>query len=224
MGTEHEADGNRGRALRETRGCPGGALCLDFCNTGQGERDARGGEWLADYRELVDWLEASGALDIQQARRFARSAQGDPESAARAHRQALVVREALQRAIEARAHGKAPATEDLDCVAAEHRRAAAFSRLRWQGARAVWALDPEASAPAAMLQPILQSAVELLGSESIERVRRCGNPRCSWLFLDHTRNRSRRWCDMAACGNLHKVRRHRERQSAAVRRRGATKR
>jgi len=36
----------------------------------------------------------------------------------------------------------------------------------------------------------------------------CGNPDCGWLFLDRTRNQSRIWCDMAACGNRAKVNRH----------------
>ena len=38
------------------------------------------------------------------------------------------------------------------------------------------------------------------------RVRRCGNPDCSFLFEDQSRNGSRRWCDAGLCGNLMKVR------------------
>ncbi|HAT18121.1 MAG TPA: hypothetical protein DCS76_10030 [Gemmatimonadetes bacterium] len=37
---------------------------------------------------------------------------------------------------------------------------------------------------------------------------------CLWLFIDKSRNRSRRWCDMADCGNQAKVRRFRERARA----------
>jgi predicted RNA-binding Zn ribbon-like protein len=44
------------------------------------------------------------------------------------------------------------------------------------------------------------------------RLRRCGSPTCYWLFLDETKNCSRRWCEMASCGNLMKVRRHRANQ------------
>jgi predicted RNA-binding Zn ribbon-like protein len=51
-------------------------------------------------------------------------------------------------------------------------------------------------------------------SERMKRLRRCGNSTCYWLFLDETKNCSRRWCEMASCGNLMKVRRHRERHRA----------
>ena len=75
-----------------------------------------------------------------------------------------------------------------------------------------------------MLQPILQSAADLLTSEALARLRRCGNPTCSWLFIDETRNRSRRWCEMASCGNVLKVRRHRERKGAAAQARRVSRR
>ena len=58
------------------------------------------------------------------------------------------------------------------------------------------------------LWPVLWSAADLLTSDRLARVRSCGDPRCGWLFLDTSRNRSRRWCDMADCGNRAKARRH----------------
>jgi predicted RNA-binding Zn ribbon-like protein len=47
----------------------------------------------------------------------------------------------------------------------------------------------------------------------LERVRECANHDCGWLFLDLSRNRSRKWCDMSSCGNRAKVRRFREREA-----------
>ncbi|TMH87272.1 MAG: CGNR zinc finger domain-containing protein, partial [Betaproteobacteria bacterium] len=49
-------------------------------------------------------------------------------------------------------------------------------------------------------------------STASEALRRCASPTCYWLFLDETKNCSRRWCEMASCGNLMKVRRHRAKQ------------
>ena len=43
-------------------------------------------------------------------------------------------------------------------------------------------------------------------------IRECDGDTCGWLFLDTTRNHSRRWCDMRGCGNRAKVRRHRQKQ------------
>lgn len=41
----------------------------------------------------------------------------------------------------------------------------------------------------------------------------CRNPECGWLYLDRTRNQSRVWCDMAACGNRAKVNRYLRRRA-----------
>jgi predicted RNA-binding Zn ribbon-like protein len=53
----------------------------------------------------------------------------------------------------------------------------------------------------------------LLTSDALARVRLCADTSCAWLFLDTTRNRTRRWCDMKECGNRNKVRRFREAQT-----------
>ncbi|MBP3964569.1 CGNR zinc finger domain-containing protein [Paenibacillus lignilyticus] len=47
------------------------------------------------------------------------------------------------------------------------------------------------------------------------RLRICDNPDCRAVYYDETRNRSKRFCDERACGNLMKVRRFRARQKAA---------
>jgi predicted RNA-binding Zn ribbon-like protein len=39
-------------------------------------------------------------------------------------------------------------------------------------------------------------------------VRECSGDTCGWLFVDTSRNHSRRWCDMEDCGNRAKARRH----------------
>ena len=62
-----------------------------------------------------------------------------------------------------------------------------------------------------ILWPIAQSATELLTSSQLRTVRMCEAPTCAWLFLDQSRNRSRRWCDMKVCGNRQKARRHYQR-------------
>ena len=60
-----------------------------------------------------------------------------------------------------------------------------------------------------MLWPIVESAAELLTSERRSRIGQCADDRgCGWLFLDATKNRSRRWCAMGDCGNRAKARRH----------------
>jgi predicted RNA-binding Zn ribbon-like protein len=64
------------------------------------------------------------------------------------------------------------------------------------------------------LCPIWASAADVLDSDSQVRVRRCADEICGKLFIDESRNRSRRWCDMSSCGNRAKIRRFRQRKRA----------
>ncbi|OGA16094.1 MAG: hypothetical protein A3G25_08780 [Betaproteobacteria bacterium RIFCSPLOWO2_12_FULL_63_13] len=201
----------RGKPYAETFRCPGGALCLDFCNSGQGVRGSRAVEWIAGYPELVDWLEAADAIPRAQAARLLRSGATAPTAAAAAWKQAIIVREALFRVFSAAARQTAASRPDLELVEAEFATCVTSSRLDWLDGRYVWRLQPEATSPRVVVHPIVRSAVDLLTSETLSRLRQCAGETCSWLFLDETKNRSRRWCEMASCGNLAKVRRHRER-------------
>jgi hypothetical protein len=50
--------------------------------------------------------------------------------------------------------------------------------------------------------------VGLLTSDDLSSVRECAANWCDWLFLDNSRNQSRRWCDMKICGNRTKASRY----------------
>jgi predicted RNA-binding Zn ribbon-like protein len=56
---------------------------------------------------------------------------------------------------------------------------------------------------------IAASAVELAVSRAPERLKLCANPDCSWMFYDHTLNRSRRFCSTSPCATVVRVRRFR---------------
>lgn len=65
------------------------------------------------------------------------------------------------------------------------------------------------------LFPAAWSAAQLLAGDDRHRLKCCDA--CDRLFLDLSRNRSRRWCDMRDCGNRDKIRRFRERRRPAHR-------
>ena len=58
------------------------------------------------------------------------------------------------------------------------------------------------------LAPVLWSAGDLLTGGKLDKVKRCANPECGWLFLDDSRAGKRRWCSMQSCGNRAKAKRH----------------
>ena len=198
-------------AYVETFRCPAGALCLDFCNTGEGARGHRHVEWISDFGDLVDWLEAAAAVPASLAVRLRKAGVKSSPAAAHAWARAIRFREALFRVLDRRAAGGVAPSEDLAAIEAEYFSAVVFARLTWAESRFAWILDGKASTLDSVMQPLVESALSLLTSERLARLRRCGNSTCHWLFIDDTKNHSRRWCEMASCGNVNKVRRHRER-------------
>jgi len=49
--------------------------------------------------------------------------------------------------------------------------------------------------------PIAWAALDLLRGDELGRLKQCPPEDCRWLFIDRTKNGSRRWCEMATCGN-----------------------
>jgi len=64
-----------------------------------------------------------------------------------------------------------------------------------------------------IVDDLLPAALAL--AEQRGKLRRCGNPRCRWLFVDRSRKGNRIWCEAAVCGNRMRVGRHRRGPSAA---------
>lgn len=63
-----------------------------------------------------------------------------------------------------------------------------------------------------LLGEVAASFARLLAQGDPARVKICANLDCGWVIYDESRNLSRRWCDAAECGNLIKVRQHRQRK------------
>ncbi|HEY6106007.1 MAG TPA: ABATE domain-containing protein [Anaeromyxobacteraceae bacterium] len=195
----------------------GGRLSLDFINTVSGMRVVAPVERLNAYADLVSWGRQVGALDAAQARRLLAEAERDPGAAARALAEAIAFREALFRTFRAVAENGAPATEDLDSLNRVLSRARARERLVYRGGRCALGWPADDASLDRMLWPVACSAAEVLASAEVSRVRICeatATDGCGWLFLDETRNRSRRWCSMKDCGNRAKARRHYRRRRA----------
>ena len=205
----------RDHVSAETFKCPAGELALDYCNTGQGIRGRRGIEWFNSFGELLNWLEATDAVSRKQAAALRTRAERSPEEAGKVFARALAVREAIARVLIAKTAEQKPADDDLRLIESEYVHTAPCGRLAPSDEGFRWTVDSEAHELDAVLRPLLESAVSLMTSKRIKRLRRCGNTTCYWLFLDQTKNCSRRWCEMKSCGNLMKVRRHRERHRAA---------
>jgi predicted RNA-binding Zn ribbon-like protein len=65
--------------------------------------------------------------------------------------------------------------------------------------------------PTALLLPIAEALAHLVCSEDFSLVKGCEGKACTFLFLDRTNGRARRWCSMTVCGNRAKQAAHRQR-------------
>jgi len=191
----------------------GGHPALNLANTVSRRHDPeRRREHLDTYADLVSFARQSALITPRQAKELDLSARNNQSAARRAFQRTIVLREALYRVFSAIAQDKIPASSDLGLIndyaldALRHRTlVAANGGYRWE-----WQSDARNSFER-LLWPVAQSAAELLTSEELKNVRFCEADDCEWLFLDNSRNRSRRWCDMKSCGNRAKARRHYER-------------
>jgi predicted RNA-binding Zn ribbon-like protein len=190
----------------------GGHLALDFVNTTGGMRDEPpkpDDEMLETYEDLVAWSLRLGLLSDRDARGLRRAAASDPAKADAQLERALGLRDLVYAVFRPIAEGDAPPAELLDRLRDADREALAQARLSPAGKSMRWSW-PSPKDLAAPLWPVAHAAVELLTDGPLDRVKVCSN--CRWLFLDRSRNRSRRWCSMEECGTQIKQRRFVERR------------
>ncbi len=185
----------------------GGRWCLDFANTvgWRGEENAR--DRLKEYADLVWWGLHAEALTPAEAEPLFAVARAKPEAAAEVFSRAIELREAVYRIFSAEAAGEPRAPADLAILNRELARAMSRARLTAGRGKCDWEWE-ETGEPDRVLWPVARSAAELLTSDELERVKECAGDDCGWLYVDTSKNRSRRWCDMKDCGNRAKVRRH----------------
>lgn len=186
-----------------------GALCLDFANTADWHASEQPRESLKTYEDLVAWCRRANLLDAARAAGLLREARRHPAAAKAVLRRAIGLRDAIYRIVVGLLRGSPPDRADLAVF--NRALASALRRSRVVSGRGglAWTWEGDDRAFDAMLWPIVESAADLLTSERRSRIGQCADDRgCGWLFLDATRNRSRRWCAMGDCGNRAKARRH----------------
>ena len=135
-----------------------------------------------------------------------------PEQADTVLRHAIEVREAMFRIFFALSAETLPQESDLGTLNEALSEAMAQARIVRSQNGFSWDWAGKKDALARPLWPVVRLAAELLTSVELNKVRICAAEDCSWLFLDTSKNHSRRWCDMNTCGNRAKARKHYERK------------
>ena len=202
-----------------TTGLVGGRLCLDFVNTVHNYRSVDPRDDIGSYSDLASWSRRADIVDEVETRLLNREALRRPAEAMAAIEKVRHLRKALYHIFSAIAEGRQPGRKDLAILNTAVSEAFVQSQIVPRADKFVWSWNDEDRVLHRVLWPVARSAADLLIAGDLSRLRQCEGDDCTWLFLDTSKNHSRRWCEMKVCGNRVKARRHYQRSRCGQARR-----
>lgn len=176
----------------------------DFMNSDY--HDWRGGDRSEDRLDRPAWLE-----ELLREHGLSACVPSPDELAALKRLRAL-----LFDVVRSLVDGRRPPAEAIASIDRTMAQGAYVKRLEADDAGYAIRESPAAPGWTQAMAAIAASFAGLLASGGASRLRLCDNPDCRWVYVDETRNRSKRYCDDKMCGNLMKVRRFRARRKAAT--------
>jgi predicted RNA-binding Zn ribbon-like protein len=188
-----------------------GNRVVDFHNTVAWPPRGKSNERLNRPADLVRWGAESGIITSDEARRLRayciRNGSRSRAELAATHRLRDVVHDLLSALVDRHA----PSNASIDQLNEHLKKLRSTQRIEWGHGELHWT-TVAGKGTNVIVNRITLRAAELVTSDDLQRLRRCGNPRCGWLFLDTTRNGMRKWCSMAECGSRAKSKRYYERR------------
>ena len=194
----------------------GGRPCLDFVNTLDWRGTDHPVEILNAYQDLVAWSRHAGTISTKEARIISQRSKKRPSKQNKVLGKAIELREIIYRIFSSLSDDRPAADKDLAAFNAFLSRTMKNSQIVRTKDGYHWDSRGEMTKMGWILNPLVRSAADLLVSDELNRVKKCGDPACGWLFLDTSRNKSRRWCDMSDCGNRAKASRFYKKKSAKL--------
>lgn len=190
----------------------GGDPSLDFVNTVDWTPRGLEHDRLGSYERLLSWARGAGVLSDAQAHVLRSAAAREPDKARTAYEAARWTRWVLHEVFYAVITRQAlleslPEFSRLLSRAHQHLEVAPPPGRRRGGAALAWEWRGMPGQLESVLWPVVRAAANLLTSPDAGRLRMCAGPDCGWLYVDHSRNGLRRWCEMQTCGTLAKSRR-----------------
>ena len=189
----------------------GESPALDFVNTESVESDRRR-DGLSGFGALVSWSVGAGLISAAEASALS-AFDGTVEGESALHC-ARELRAQLRAALQLLAAGERIDERAVPLVNALLNSCAGHLALEVADAGAPFRLryTMSLSDPMQLVAHIAENAAQLLCSPASSHIKKCENPACVLMFLDVSKNKKRRWCSMAMCGNRHKVASHRRRK------------
>lgn len=185
----------------------GGDVVLDFLNTAGGDTKSRDFDRLETYSDVLTWARAADVIEAGEFGELVSIAGKSPDRAAKDLDQLKTQREVFYRYLTAPMDRKPIPEKDRLDVERGFRTALSHARLvpsPTQPSR--WQVPLEGASLSVVQFRLALAASALMTSSASSDIRQC--ERCTWLFLDPSESKRRRWCSMAVCGNRAKAMRH----------------
>ncbi len=198
--------------MTDTFQLSGNHISLDFANTLDDRGTSAPKEGLQQYSDLVAWGEQTQSITAEEAKQLLEMAARRPAEAAEVLHKAVQVREALFRILARIVNEETPREDDLRIFNAQLTEVMSKVRIVPRDIGCAWDWYGSEQEMGSVVWPVVRASADLLTSEHVRNIRMCASDDCQWLFLDTSKNHSRRWCDMGTCGNRAKVNRHNERK------------
>lgn len=184
----------------------GGNLSLDFVNTVHNRHEAPLRNLLKNYLDLVTWAHFATAINNSQKERLLQNGRKNQRKANQIYKDSLQLREALYDFIASMINREEVSRVNMQLINQWYSKASSNLELTRLDDCFVLDWNAESLELGSVLWPIIRAFVNLVTSEDRNRIKQCSN--CGYLFVDNSKNNSRRWCSMEICGNRVKARRH----------------
>lgn len=186
-----------------------GSLSLDFLNTVHNYNASDPREELKEMKDLVIWARRAGILNAKDARSILYESRKRPGEAERFLQETQKLRNSIYSMFFAISRNHPIDSRALKRIRRHLSRSMMQMTVRRDRGRYRLLSSNEETPANRFLFIILESTLRLLMShQDLLRLRQCEGENCTWLFLDRSKNRSRRWCEMQSCGSRAKSRRY----------------
>lgn len=199
----------------QTMSIDGNCLVFNFINTVHSRADgAEPFEYLSSYEKLMEWCRRLEVLGGERIKELSSFADTHRKAGNKSLDEMITVREILYTFFSDIAAGDSVKNSELNDI--NQVMSESLSKLRFKSEGKNLRLDWEDD-ELNLKEPlwrVMKSAYDVLTEESFERIKEC--EACGWIFLDQSKNRSRRWCSMESCGSIHKAKKyyHRKKREA----------
>ena len=181
----------------------GGLICFDFTNTVSWRETEHPHEWFDSFDNFTKWTEITDILEKEQAKELLKTLQGSREEGERHLNKMIEIREFLFNLFNHQVREGSIRPDDLQRLGVLGQSVYNHQMLAPSGSSYQWTWRNDISPLDKIHYTVIGAALEVITRHDLSRIKKC--PSCQWLYMDMSKNKSRRWCTMEDCGNRHKV-------------------